>query len=60
MKLQIVPDLAEEDLTHEVCRGIGMRRNIVVTLLVLEGFGELAAGSWAMEFPYRSLLGALL
>jgi len=43
VKLQIVPDLGYEDLTHEVCRGIGRRRNIVVTLLVLEGFGELSA-----------------
>jgi len=41
--LQILPALSEEDLTHEVRRGIGRRRNIVVSLLVLEGFGELSA-----------------
>jgi len=42
-KLQILPALNEEHLTHEVRRGIGRRRNIGVTLLVLEGFDELSA-----------------
>ena len=52
-KLQILPALSEEDLTHEVRRGIGRRRNMVVNLLVLESFvsfrfERLAAGSCAM------------